>query len=62
MTRLPVSKKDRHRGRHSMAIGNIGDHLTYFEDIKVLEDEGALARSVKRGQKSARKSDKKKGM
>lgn len=62
MTRLPTSKKDRHRGRHSMAIGNIGDQLTYFEDIKVLEDEGALTKSGKRGRKSVGKSVNKKGI
>uniref|UniRef100_A0A1B6H1S0 Sas10 C-terminal domain-containing protein n=1 Tax=Cuerna arida TaxID=1464854 RepID=A0A1B6H1S0_9HEMI len=50
-TRLPTSKKDRHRGRHSMTVGNIGDHLTHFENISVLEDEGAFS-----GQKRKRKS------
>lgn len=59
MTRLPTSKKEKHRGRHSMAIGNIGDHLTHFEDIQVLEDEDALIKSTKRKRKFTKKPVKK---
>lgn len=58
-TRLPTSKKERHHGRHSMTVGNIGKHLTHFHDVQVLEDDTAFSETRKR--KSTGKSGKKKG-
>ncbi|XP_054283753.1 neuroguidin [Macrosteles quadrilineatus] len=59
-TRLPTMKKDRHKSRYSMTVGNIGDQLTHFEDIQVLEDEAAFQGKMKGKRKSSGKADKKK--
>lgn len=42
-----------------MTVGNIGDQLTHFEDIQVLEDEAAFQGKVK-GKRKSGKPDKKK--
>lgn len=48
-TRLPVTKEQKHKARHLTTLGTLGDDLTRFGDISVLEGgSGITSQSRKR--------------
>ena len=57
-TRLPVTKQQKHKSRRMATLGTLGDNLTQFEDISVLEGGSGMP-SKKRKRTSAVKGKKK---
>jgi len=63
MTRLPVTKEDRKRQKRLSTLGTLGDEITHFEDISVLEGKSDFSKPKKRkakGKPSGSKKGKKK--
>lgn len=57
-TRLPISRKEKHRGHQVTTVGNLGDQLTHFEDIRALEGDIDPVNRKKRKLKSNPKKKK----
>lgn len=62
LTRLPITKADKHRSRKLTTLGTLGDELTSFGDISALDDELPSSSASKGGKKrKAPKGGKKHG-
>ncbi|XP_062546791.1 neuroguidin [Armigeres subalbatus] len=62
LTRLPITKADKHRSRKLTTLGTLGDELTSFGDISALDDELPSSSASKAGKKrKASKGGKKHG-
>ena len=61
-TRLPLTKKDKHKRRQMTTIGSLGDELTYFGDNNFYNDPKEKKRKAggKSGKGAARKKFKRK--
>uniref|UniRef100_A0A1B6CDM5 Neuroguidin n=1 Tax=Clastoptera arizonana TaxID=38151 RepID=A0A1B6CDM5_9HEMI len=59
-TRLPTSRKDKHKSRQMMTVGNLGDQLTHFEDISALEGGHSMSKKRKAKKTNLKKSKTKK--
>ncbi|XP_055597402.1 neuroguidin [Uranotaenia lowii] len=51
LTRLPITKADKHRSRKLTTLGTLGDELTSFGDISALDDELPSSKSGGGGKK-----------
>ncbi|KAK3932516.1 Neuroguidin, partial [Frankliniella fusca] len=58
-TRLPVSKQQKHKSRRLTTLGTLGDDLTRFGDISVLEGGPGTSMPSKKRKASASKGKKK---
>lgn len=61
-TRLPVTKEQKHKSRRVATLGTLGDDLTRFGDISVLEGGSGVSQGKKRKAPPAKGKGKKKGM
>ncbi|XP_019554858.3 neuroguidin [Aedes albopictus] len=65
LTRLPITKADKHRSRKLTTLGTLGDELTSFGDISALDDElpsssgGSKAGKKRKAGKGGKKHGKK---
>lgn len=61
LTRLPITKADKHRSRQLTTLGTLGDELTSFGNISALDDElpsgskGKKRKAAKGGKKHGKK-------